>query len=736
MARATEFKFYNNGFVKGLITEASPLTYPQNATSDEDNCVLFTKGNRRRRLGIDYENNFALSTYTFTDTAIGDTVAITSHIWENAGDAGINFLTVQVGEMLYFFDLSEEPLSDGYKSFSVDMTSRAVSGASEIGSRPIYGVSGKGAFFVTGEKYNSFFITYDSTGDSITVADVDWRIRDFEGVEDNLDVDENPSTLSDEHKYNLFNQGWIATEGLEDGYVSQYNTTNGSYPSNAEIWHAAADATDNSFGSDEAQNLKRLNFGTTPAPRGHYILDPFLKDRATVSGILSLDSDGTQTRTPAAAFFSGRYWNAGDKGNIYFSQIIDNRFSNVGKAYQAADPTSYEDSSLVANDGGVVNIPEAGQFRAMRVVGSNLIVFAQNGIWAVSGADGFSATDYYVYKVSNEGISSFQSVVDVEGTPLWWSATGIYTLKVDSVSENAGAVSLTDETIRQYYVDIPATAKSSVQGAYDSANKTVIWMYSEDEDNPYKFTKVLNYNITLQAFYPWTIGELASNSPYVCGLFETPSLNSLTTTLDVVSGPNNDDVVSNTDDVQSDVRSVIDRDTSVKYLAVVPNGASTKTVFALFNNSTFYDWELADGTGVSYDSYLLTGHEVNNDVARFIQAPYIYTHFNKTEEGFQDLGGGNYQFIRPSSCYLTGRWEWTDNVISGRWTDEQQVYRFRKAWEANPSDLTETNGFAVTSSRTKLRGKGKALQLRFRSEEGKDFDILGWEIKYMGNADV
>lgn len=39
-------------FVKGLITEASPLAYPEGATLDEDNVVITRSGERERRLGL------------------------------------------------------------------------------------------------------------------------------------------------------------------------------------------------------------------------------------------------------------------------------------------------------------------------------------------------------------------------------------------------------------------------------------------------------------------------------------------------------------------------------------------------------------------------------------------------------------------------------------------------------------------------------------------------------------
>lgn len=41
-----------NNFVGGLVTEASPLTFPENASLDEKNFVLNRDGSRRRRLGM------------------------------------------------------------------------------------------------------------------------------------------------------------------------------------------------------------------------------------------------------------------------------------------------------------------------------------------------------------------------------------------------------------------------------------------------------------------------------------------------------------------------------------------------------------------------------------------------------------------------------------------------------------------------------------------------------------
>ncbi len=42
-----------NKLIKGLITEAGELSFPEDATIDELNCVLDKDGSRRRRLGLE-----------------------------------------------------------------------------------------------------------------------------------------------------------------------------------------------------------------------------------------------------------------------------------------------------------------------------------------------------------------------------------------------------------------------------------------------------------------------------------------------------------------------------------------------------------------------------------------------------------------------------------------------------------------------------------------------------------
>src|SRR5258708_9218309 len=87
-----------NNFTKGLITEYTGLSFPENAATDTQNCVYTIIGDVLRRSGIDYEVNFAQPNLDRSDQAVS------SFKWDNAGGDGISQLVVlQAGAILSFF---------------------------------------------------------------------------------------------------------------------------------------------------------------------------------------------------------------------------------------------------------------------------------------------------------------------------------------------------------------------------------------------------------------------------------------------------------------------------------------------------------------------------------------------------------------------------------------------------------------------------------------------------------
>lgn len=728
MARAETNKTYST-FVGGLFTESSDLNFPENVALDLDNVDLFRKGNIRRRNAVDYENNYSLSTATFNGDGLSS-IAVAEDTWENVdGDSSRNFAVLQFGSTLYFYDLSVTPLSDGVKGFTVDLTGFAAPNATNIGSAEVSMDSGRGALFVSSEKIDPFYITYDPDGDSITSTEIILSIRDFDGVEDSLDLEERPSSLSAEHEYNLRNQGWGTVNG--NNTITSYFNSKGVYPSNTQIWFVGKDSQDDF----NPGLLDKTDFGNTRAPRGHFILDPFYKDRSDVSGVAGLDVESESKRPTAVAFFAGRVWYGGNKGNVYYSQVLLDNFSNVGNCYQEADPTSEEQSDLVATDGGVVKIPEAGEIVAFFVLGDNLVVFARNGNWQIGGSEGagFKATDFAVSRISDVGTLSRRTIVDTDNIPVWFGEDGIYTFESNQVSLKLGANNLSKRTIQTFYDEIPTLSKSRAKGIYDRGTRRVIWLYQSvfNSDNPYRYDKALILDTDLGVFWPYTFSFTETDSPYIAGVIDTDIFTEVTNEETVVVG--SDVVQVGGEDVVTNVRVPSAGSSYIKYLAIKPDGTNSKFTFADINNDNFYDWETEDGTGVSYNSYLETGHEVFGDIMRFKQAIFVYCYFGRTETAFEASGDG-YDFDKPSSCLMRAKWEWADNAASNRWSESKQVYRLRRLFTPDPGDLSYDSGFPVVVTRNKVRGKGRAIRLRFESEAGKDFNLLGFAVHGSGNT--
>jgi hypothetical protein len=115
-----------NTFIKGLITEAGELTFPEGASVDELNCDLRRDGSRRRRLGVAIETSPSYSSFTLSDTEL-----VTAGTWQNVGGlADLEFLVLQKGATLYFYNKSTAPYSEQLYSDSISLATHEISSGS------------------------------------------------------------------------------------------------------------------------------------------------------------------------------------------------------------------------------------------------------------------------------------------------------------------------------------------------------------------------------------------------------------------------------------------------------------------------------------------------------------------------------------------------------------------------------------------------------------------------------
>ena len=164
-------------------------------------------------------------------------------------------------------------------------------------------------------------------------------------------------------------------------------------------------------------------------------------------------------------------------GTVLFSKVVDNN-NDLGKCYQQNDPTAEYLSDLLATDGGYISIPDAINIQRLYAYQSSLFVFAENGVWAITGVDGvFSASSYGINRVSSVGILNPESFVEAEGIPFWWSRFGIHTLTTDPTSGQGKEQNLTISTIQTRWDSITTEQKSKVTAIYDSISKKIYWSY-------------------------------------------------------------------------------------------------------------------------------------------------------------------------------------------------------------------------------------------------------------------
>jgi len=700
-----------NTFVKGLITEAGELTFPENASVDELNCDLRRDGSRRRRLAAKVEDSRVLSSFT-----VSTSTRFHTGKWENVGgQSGLEFLVLQVGSTLRFYNKSNLPYSSHEIAETVDLSTYEVAGGVGAANANCQFASINGALVVSSPALNTIYIQRDNTTGTLTTTQITFRIRDFEWLGDKSTYTTEIATASasTERKYDTANAGWSGTKG------SAALATYGAYPPLTLPWYAGKDSSGN-FSKTEWQNIFS---GTSLIGNGTYILDFFNKDRSTASGIAGITADIENSRFKAVESFAGRIFYAGlesakNAGVILFSRQIET-LSELGECFQVNDPTSEDISDLLDTDGGVVRIPDAVNIKYLYAFGANLFIFADNGVWSINGVDNvFRATEYSLRRVSYTGMLTAESFAEAEGVPFWWSKTGIHTLQFDEVSGNPTEQNISIPTIQTFWDNIGSNARSLVQATYDRLNKKIYWAYpNATETNANKLNNFLILDIPLGAFYPWKVSDEASSTDYIMDLAVYSGYGSDELVLDVVLS-NGDDVIQDADDIVSTQFSDFSTgDPSIVLL--IRDGATGKLTMGTFSGDDFLEW----GT-TNYTSFAEAGYDFMGDIMLQKNAPYIIVYSRVTEEGWVVTEAG-YEPIRPSSIFVSAYWDFSTTPSSAA----QQAYRYKTTPIVDPGDL---NNFGypdtVITTRLKVRGRGRSMRMRFESEQGKDFVLLGYGV--------
>jgi len=704
-----------NTFVKGLITEAGELTFPPDASVDELNCDLRRDGSRRRRKGAAKETNFELSSFTVADDAI-----TTTGVWYNVGgQSGLEFLVFQNGSTLYFFNKSGAPFSANIETATVNLLTYEVAGSVGASQAKCSFTSLKGALIVVSEAIDPIYIERDNVAETLTVTQIDFRVRDFDWQGDTTEYDESKASPSDERKYDTQNAGWVAPNG--DSALTAYQSANSSkYPPLTHAWYSGKDAT----GAFSASEWAEIYSGNSLTGNGHYILDFFSKDRATASGISGLTTETESSRFKSVATFAGRAFYAGldsttNTDIILFSQLIDN-FYQLGECLQQNDPTSELISDVLDTDGGTIRIAGAVGIKVLYVIDASLYIFAENGVWRIEGIDGvFSPTAFAIKKITDVGIVSQGSFVIADGTPLWWSKNGIHTLQFDATSGRPVESNLTISTIQAYWDRIPNESKNKLTSIFDPVNKRAYWAWPDDgETVESKVNNILVLDVPLKAFYPWYVEDETTNTDAIIGIEFFSGFGAAASTLDVVTSAGDDVITSAGDDVVS-IQNLATTG-SPAIILIIRDGDTNKMTMGSFTGDDFLDW----GT-TNYSSYAEAGYDFMGDLLLKKTAPYITTYMRLTETAWEGNETDGYAPDKPSSMLVSAFWDFKNTTSS----NPQQAYRFKSMPVVDSGNLLNFDyPESVITTRMKVRGRGRSMRIKFESEQGKDFVLLGYSV--------
>lgn len=746
-----------NQFVGGINTEANPLNFPPNASFDEQNMAFNTDGSRSRRDGFNVED-----LYVGVDTGIvaqpSEVAGRSQFRWHNpGGDPTKQLLVVQIGNYIGVHDLDEAVLSDNI----VYSTTFPVS---TYTNNYDYAVVDGILVVATGEKEVHVF-EYDSG--TVTMDNKSLLIRDMFGVQaivDGVDLTEaqnmqvRPTTITDEHLYNLRNQTFAiprvsgnrgdstsvtAPDAVVDSVQSFYNIAS-KYQSNSDsanpqlysdTWRTNTNRTVERYHRADARD----NPGTTEAPKGYFIIDALergtsrieqeqaLRERNTdlTLAVTELPNDTTPGGATVLEQYAGRVWYAGFEASVVegdsksprmssyvlFSQIVEDS-SQINLCYQEADPTSHIDPDLVATDGGFIKLDGAYGIQKMVAAGTSLFVFALNGVWRITGGeeDSFNATSYSVARLSTSGCVAGSSVVVSDSGVFYWGEDDIFSLvrnefgdwKVENVSKT---------TINRLFAEITSVQKSSVVGYFDLTNNSIRWLYGNQLGND-SGAKELILNTKFGAYSRNLIEEGDGvEGPFSVSGGQTLSIQAIQTV--TVEG---EVVTVGGEDVTVGL-SNIKRDTSSSFYCIVLSSSPTITyTFGGYKEGTIKDWVDFSG-GVNSAAFLLTSSITGGDARLRKDVPYVTTYFKQTEE--HDSSGPE------SSCLLSSRWDWTTAADTGKWSNPRQAYRRRRF----------VQGDELVITRNKIRGHGRSVAFRFEAEDDKALILYGWEFNLQASSE-
>ena len=374
--------------------------------------------------------------------------------------------------------------------------------------------------------------------------------------------------------------------------------------------------------------------------------------------------------------FGRAFYAAGN--TLYFSKLIEGDIGNIGQCYQVNDPTADDISDLVATDGGEIQVDGAQFIKRLHRFLSGLLIFAENGVWYLSGPDsGFTATAYTLRRITTFGLFAVDSVVNVGSSVMFISNSAIHVIQLNEQGV-IQELDISTSSIRSWFLG--NLRSQSVFSVY-SRDRNEVWFI----DGLGQEGTCLVYDTRTQGFYPQRFG-LSVTQPIVWGVGNASEFTLCSQSL---------------------------------------SSLSTCTL----SNPQFRDF------GQPTEAFLLTWPENLGKFSHVKAISSCTVVLKRTEKNvlqYDDTTAPpGYVFDLPSQCLFTALWDHDNSNAFKRHTTEMNVYRhYRRGFIPASLPSAVSDGQTVVTSRFPVSGSGYAVQYRFRTTGDNDMQLLGYSVDY------
>jgi hypothetical protein len=663
----------------------------------------------------------------------------------------------------------------------------------QIAAEPVDISWGRGQALCTQKNIQPFYLDYDDVTSIVTANEIQLVIRDFAGIEDELEDDDHPTTLSDEHLYNLRNAGW------ESGDVTQYNTDESQYPARQQHYisgliralTASTSYDEDGVRSFSSTKLAAEPFGTAPAPGGHFKLDPFDTTATNGGGAFPIETwiiggttGGVQTIT---ATVTGHPFAATETVTIYGQQSqLTYDYGDPGFPSLHTFPWSfdgaYDITATTVNtfDFDIV-FPEdfdswANQYEQLgnvvsSVTNPNGVVttvrpttnayFAGRAWYAGTPGGVLGQTVYFsqiirtskqyglCHQVADPTSELVPDLVESDGGELFIPEAGRI-LKLQPFGQSmlvfsANGVWEIDGGSNRYFDAIDYSIRR-VTGSGCISGESVI----EAEDNIIYASEEGAYRIFVDPEARVLVAENFTREKVQSKWAEIDSIHK--SSMKTLFDPVKKRILFMYDTSASptvrtwNYREVLLYDARLdawyKYsfsdptdfaIATYVKGFTKPDQYAASGEATIKVLSFVTAAGLDWNEF--SDDTTFEDFAELDAPAYLVT-------GYESMGDHSkdkqvryittfMSRIEDSSLSFRGRWDFADADISGKWAPSVEAYRPPRLWVgAHGAD-----GYPVVTSKHTLPGQGQVLSLRFDTKDGADAVLYGWTIDFQGIQD-